>query len=195
MTRESIDWAAIEAAWRAGLSARAAARRFGLTHGAVLARARREGWERDASPADPPDPPDPTPERVVAAHRLVIEQGQILTQRLLEEVLAASARIDALAAEAAGDEAGRLAAHARAGTLPRRIAALRDLAQAARLWIALERQAWGLKDGGLKDAPGDDTPRLDLDAALSALAPEERAQLRRIAEIVSGRPAGPAAGP
>ncbi|ACL61326.1 hypothetical protein [Methylobacterium nodulans] len=190
MARQSIDWTAIEAAWReGGASARAIGRRFGIGHGAVLARARREGWVRGEFVAAAADPA-PARARVVAAHRVVIEQGQILTQRLLEEVLAASARIDALAA-GADDETGRLAAHTRAATLAKRIAALRDLAQAARLWIALEREAWGLKD----NTGDDDTPDLDLDAALALLAPEERTQLRRIAEIVSGRSAGPAAGP
>ncbi|ACA20235.1 hypothetical protein M446_5955 [Methylobacterium sp. 4-46] len=186
MTDRAIDWAAIRAAWCAGASARALARRFAVAHSSILVRARREGWPRgQPRPAKAlPDrtPPDRAPAdrgRVVAAHRTVIEQGQALTLRLLEEVLAASAQIDALADESEGD--GR----ERANSLAKRSTALRDLAQAARLWIALERQAWGLKD-----TAGDETPRPDLDAALAGLAPEEREQLRRIAESVSRRSGG-----
>ncbi|MGY2049580.1 helix-turn-helix domain-containing protein [Methylobacterium sp. JK268] len=178
MTSRSFDWAAIRAAWCAGESAHALAQRFGVAHSTILRRVRRETWLRSLPRVTAARPDQ---DRVLAAHRVVIQQGQVLTLRLLEEVQAACAQLDALA-----DEPGP----ERAAALAKRSAALRDLAQAARLWIALERQAWGLKD-----QPGDDAPRHDLDAALACLAPGDRAELRRIAEIAAGRPAGPVAEP
>lgn len=83
---------------------------------------------------------------------------------------------------------------ARAAALQKRVAALRDLAAAARLWIALERQAWDLDgkgDGKLRD----DTASLDHQTAFRLLDGEQRAQLRAIAERLAERPAGPDPGP
>ncbi len=44
----TIDWEAIESAYRAGLlSVREIASQHGITHGAINKRAKRDGWERD----------------------------------------------------------------------------------------------------------------------------------------------------
>ncbi|MFH6780806.1 hypothetical protein [Methylobacterium sp. MA0201] len=94
-----------------------------------------------------------------------------------------------------GTEEGGLA---RAAILQKRIAALRDLAAAARLWIALERQAWDLDGKGQDKGQGqqrDETAFPDPEAAFRLLDEAQRAQLRSIAERLADRPAGPAAGP
>jgi hypothetical protein len=190
MTRRDIDWAAIEIAWRHGhLTATQIGKAFGTTRNAVLLRAKQEGWIRDSvAPAIPA--PLTGAALVTAEHRAVIRRGQALTRRLIEEALASAESIatadDAVAA--LDLEVRRRATLERAAAFPKRTAALRDLAVAARLWIALERQAWGL-DGHA----GDEAPRLDFDAALRLLDPEERDQLRRIAEILVVRTGGPAA--
>ncbi|MEH3144433.1 MAG: hypothetical protein PGN34_03585 [Methylobacterium frigidaeris] len=201
MARPRPDWTAIEAAYHGSpVPVQDLARAHGLHPDTIRRRARTEGWTR---PSDAPGPvPAPVPEilapdmpgpaRGSEAHRIVVEQGQVVTLRLLDELLAASARIGELegliaAATAADDEPTRREALERAVSLPRRSAALRDLAAAARLWIDLERQALGL-DGGA----GDQAPRIDV--ALRLLGPEQREQLRRIADVLAARPAGPAAG-
>ncbi|WP_407523255.1 hypothetical protein [Methylobacterium oryzisoli] len=202
MARTNIDWAAIEAAWREGRSAAELARTFGLHPGTVRRRAGAGRWERavpDAARRLAPTPPQPRAGggRVVDGHRTVIEQGQALTLRLLGEALAASGQAgaaEALLAEASNDDPERRSALERLASLPKRSAALRDLATAARLWIALERQAWGL-DGKGRDADTDaGRPGFDLDAALRLLDPEQREQLRRIAEVLAVGARDPAAG-
>ncbi|GJD52394.1 hypothetical protein OPKNFCMD_5159 [Methylobacterium crusticola] len=208
MARRIIDWAGIEAAWReAPGSVREIARRFGVSHSAILRRARTGAWEARAGAA-PRRPPAgagtvavaggglPARERVVGGHRAVVARGAVLTLQLLDELLAASAgigEVEALIAAAAQDEAGR-AALERAMSLPKRTAALRDLAAAARLWIVLERQAWGLDGKGQDGKAGDDPDLPDPAAALRLLDGEQRAQLRRIAEVLAVRPPGDPAG-
>ncbi len=49
--RKAVDWERIEADYRAGvLSLREIASAYGLTHGAINKRAKRDGWERDLGP-------------------------------------------------------------------------------------------------------------------------------------------------
>ncbi|TNC14791.1 hypothetical protein FF100_04170 [Methylobacterium terricola] len=182
-SRRVIDWAGIAAAYRAEPGAGPAiARRFGISPSTLRRRARAEGWARDApAPLDILDAGD-----VRGGHRIVVAQGAALTLQLLDDLQAA--------AEEPGPEDGtEEGGLARAAILQKRVAALRDLAAAARLWIALERQAWDL-DGKGEGKQRDDCPIADPEAAFRLLDEGQRAQLRAIAERLAERPAGPAAG-
>jgi hypothetical protein len=117
----------------------------------------------------------------------VVAQGAALPLRLLDDLLTASAE------EPVPDDGTEEGGLARAAVLQKRTAALRDLAGAARLWIALERQAWDL-DGKLNGKHRDDTAIPDPDAAFRLLDEGQRAQLRAIAERLAGGPAGRTAG-
>lgn len=198
MARRVIDWAGIAAAYRAEPgSGPVIARRFGVSPATLRRRARAEGWGRDAPPEIAPAGDiaidealrgEPLPGGVLGSHRIVVAQGAALTLRLLDDLQAAIA--DESEPEDGPEESGL----ARAAALQKRVAALRDLAAAARLWIALERQAWDLDgkgDGKLRD----DTAIPDPQAAFRLLDGEQRAQLRAIAERLAEGPAGPTAGP
>ncbi|AWN49178.1 hypothetical protein DK419_24840 [Methylobacterium terrae] len=179
--RRVIDWAGIAAAYRAEPGAGPAiARRFGISPATLRRRARAEGWAGDA--------PDAPAADVRGGHRIVVAQGAALTLRLLDDLQAASAEDPG---SEDGTEEGGLA---RAAILQKRVAVLRDLASAARLWIALERQAWDIDRQG-EGKQRDETAFPDPEAAFRLLDEGQRAQLRAIAERLAGRPAGPAAGP
>lgn len=207
--RRVIDWAGIAAAYRAEPGAGPAiARRFGISPATLRRRARAEGWARDA-PAGPPTVavPDDGPTRdassgksllgqplpgrtrpvdVLGGHRIVVAQGAALTLQLLDDLQSAIAEEPGL--EDGAEESGL----SRAAALQKRVAALRDLAAAARLWIALERQAWDL-DGKGDAKHRDDTAIPDTDTAIRLLDEGQRAQLRAIAERLSdARPLGAA---
>jgi len=197
--RRIIDWAGIAAAYRAEPgSGPAIARRFGISPATLRRRARREGWAR-SGPADRPGGASPgdvpaingRPGDVLGGHRTVVAQGAALTLQLLDDLQAASA-------EDPGPEDGpEEDGLARAAILQKRVAALRDLAAAARLWIALERQAWdldGRERGKGEGRPRDETVFPDPEAAFRLLDEGQRAQLRAIAERLADGPAGPAAG-
>ncbi|KMO29409.1 hypothetical protein [Methylobacterium aquaticum] len=199
--RRVIDWAGIAAAYRAEPGAGPAiARRFGISPATLRRRARAEGWGRDAPPdaaapagIPPSDAPsgEARPGDVLGGHRLVVAQGATLTLRLLDDLQAA------IAEESGPEDGAEESGLARAAALQKRVAALRDLAAAARLWIALERQAWdldGKTDGKGDGKHRDDTAIPDPDAAFRLLDGEQRAQLRAIAERLADRSAGPAAG-
>jgi hypothetical protein len=181
--RRVIDWAGIAAAFRAEPGAGPMiARRFGISPATLRRRARAEGWERDAPPDPAPprgaavgtaSPGEARPGGVLGGHRIVVAQGAALTLRLLDDLQAA-------AAEAVPDDGTEESGLARAAILQKRVAALRDLAAAARLWIALERQAWDLDKGDARNR--DDTATPDTDAAFRLLDEGQRAQLRSIAE-------------
>lgn len=198
MARRVIDWAGIAAAYRAEPgSGPVIARRFGISPATLRRRARAEGWGRDAPPEIAPAGAitdddalrgEPLPGGVLGGHRIVVAQGAALTLRLLDDLQAA------IAEESEPEDGPEESGLARAAALQKRVAALRDLAAAARLWIALERQAWDLDgkgDGKLRD----DTAIPDPQAAFRLLDGEQRAQLRSIAERLAEGSAGPAAGP
>lgn len=210
MARRVIDWAGIAAAYRAEPGAGPAiARRFGISPTTLRRRVRAEGWAREA-PAFLPDarPSDTAPSgegpasrapmgdvllgEVLGGHRIVVAQGAALTLQLLDDLQAATA-------EAATDDGAEEGGLARAAILHKRVAALRDLAAAARLWIALERQAWDL-DGKGDGKHRDDTAIPDTEAAFRLLDEGQRAQLRAIAERLSDgeslarQPTGPDSG-
>lgn len=182
-SRRVIDWAGIAAAYRAEPdSGLAIAQRFGISPATLRRRARAEGWGRNAPAA--PDIPEAGDVR--CGHRIVVAQGAALTLQLLDDLQAA-------AEEPGPDDGTEDSGLARAAILQKRVAALRDLAAAARLWIALERQAWDL-DGKGEGKQRDDSPIADPEAAFRLLDEGQRAQLRAIAERLVERPAGPAAG-
>ncbi|GJD63339.1 hypothetical protein [Methylobacterium frigidaeris] len=188
MARRVIDWAGISAAYRAEPGAGpAVARRFGISPASLRRRARAEGWGSDV-PAGEAPLGETRPGDVLGGHRIVVAQGAALTLQLLGDLQAA------IAAESGPDDGAEESGLARAAALQKRVAALRDLATAARLWIALERQAWDL-DGKGDGEQRDDTAIPDPDAAFRLLDEEQRAQLRAIAERLAQGSAGPAAGP
>jgi hypothetical protein len=53
----SIDWRAIERAFRDGVSLRVICDKYGVSYGDIFAKAKAEGWTRSAGGA-PPQPPD-----------------------------------------------------------------------------------------------------------------------------------------
>ncbi|WP_058620938.1 hypothetical protein [Methylobacterium indicum] len=191
--RRVIDWAGIATSYRAAPDRGAAiARQFGISPATLRRRARAEGWGPDTAPpvsVARDAPADPArPGGVLGGHRIVVAQGAALTLRLLDDLRAA------IAEEAEPEDGSEESGLTRAAALQKRVAALRDLAAAARLWIALERQAWDLDakgDGKLRD----DTALPDPQAAFRLLDGEQRAQLRAIAEHLAQRPAGPDPGP
>ena len=185
-----VDWTGVAAAYRAAPeSGPAIARQFGLNPETLRRRARAEGWDAPTVVLPGDGSPDAArPGGVLGGHRIVVAQGAALTLRLLDDLRAA------IAEEAGPENAPEESGLARAAALQKRVAALRDLAAAARLWIALERQAWDLDgkgDGKLRD----DTASLDPQTAFRLLDGEQRAQLRAIAERLAERPTGPDPGP
>ncbi len=202
--RRVIDWAGIAAAYRAEPGAGPAiARRFGISPATLRRRARAEGWGRDAPPDIPPasnvtmiEAPwgealsgDVVPSDVLGGHRIVVAQGAALTLRLLDDLQAA------IAEESEPEDGAEESGLVRAAALQKRVAALRDLAAAARLWIALERQAWDLDGKADGKGEGHRDGTAPPDAAFRLLDGEQRAQLRAIAERLAQGSAGPAAGP
>jgi hypothetical protein len=83
---------------------------------------------------------------VVREHKATIGNGRDLTLRLLSELDATTSRVgeleDMIVANV--DDAKKRTAMMRAVSLPGRAGVMRDLAQAARTWVSLERQAFGI---------------------------------------------------
>ena len=85
---------------------------------------------------------------VVREHSHAIRSGMELMGRLMRELDAVTMKGNEIAAAidaTESDEKQRIAAH-RAVSLQARAAIMRDLAQSARLWIQLERQAFRISD-------------------------------------------------
>ena len=96
---------------------------------------------------------------VVRQHRRAIARGRDLTVRLLAELTATTCHAGELEMLiTAGDEADRGRALKRAISLPGRSGVMRDLSQAAKNWIALERQAFGIDDPLRQPAGRDGEP-------------------------------------
>ncbi len=91
---------------------------------------------------------------VVREHSVSIRRGIEITSRLMHELDVSTTRNDELTAllDDEKDEKRRFAAE-RAVSLPGRAAVMRDLAQAARVWINLERQAFRISDDRSKEQP------------------------------------------
>lgn len=91
---------------------------------------------------------------VVREHSGSIRRGIEITSRLMHELDVTTTKNDELMDMIQGesDEKRRLGAM-RAISLPGRAAVMRDLAQAARVWINLERQAFRISDDRSKEMP------------------------------------------
>lgn len=91
---------------------------------------------------------------VVRSHSVTIRHGLELTGRLMRELEVSTTRNDELVELIdSKDDNKRQFAALRALSLPGRAAVMRDLAQAARLWVNLERQAFRISDDRSKEQP------------------------------------------
>lgn len=91
---------------------------------------------------------------VVRSHSVAIRHGIEITGRLMQELDVSTTRNDEFTAILEGETDDKKRFHAlRAVSLPGRAAVMRDLAQAARLWINMERQAFRISDDRSKEQP------------------------------------------
>lgn len=176
--RKVIDWEAIEREYRAGqLSIREIAGIQGVSHVAIMKRAKRDGWERNLSEAvrekvtarlvtdgvtgkSAKETVELAAERgvqVIREHRASIGRGQKLVSALFTELEEATDCRDeikeAIEIETADDQNGkRRAMMFRALALPSRSGVIVNLAGALKTLVSLERQAFNLDDGA---SPGD----------------------------------------
>ena len=171
----AIDWEAIEGEYRAGvLSIREIAKRFNVCDGAIRKHAKAHDWQRDLTKQvnaavrtqlvrtevrtgnvrterELVDAAADTVVQVVKHHRRDIAQGRTLLELLFGQLTAAAterdAVEDAVIAETKEDaNAARRAQMFKAVSLPTHAATMRDLAQALRHVVVLERQAYSLDD-------------------------------------------------
>lgn len=91
---------------------------------------------------------------VIREHSSSIHHGRELTNRLMRELDVTTTKNDELLdmIEQVDDEQQRFALQ-RAVSLPARATVMRDLAQAAKVWIGLERQAFRISDDRTKEMP------------------------------------------
>jgi hypothetical protein len=176
MTARHVDWAKVEEIYRTGLvSVSEIAREAGLTEGAIRKRAKQGKWKRDltakvraktgeklvlalANASESTNQLPRTDEEtvelaaqtqvaVVRTHQNAIRRGQEITARLLQELDTTTSRAGEMEEAFAGeDDAKKKYAMMRAVSLPARAGVMRDLAQAARVWTGLERQAFGISE-------------------------------------------------
>lgn len=132
---------------------------------------------------------------LIREHRADLKEGRELAATLMEQLRMAAGNRDALLAlvEEAVEEMpqGTPVQKAKAETarkamlaaisLPTHIGCLKDLANALKVLIPLERQAFNVDQGGPEDAPADDAPPASV-AALEAFE-------ARLTEIASARAA------
>ena len=211
--RRQADWEAIEREYRAGqLSVAEIGRTYGISHPAILKRAKRDGWQRDLSQkvkqavtarlvtdgvtdSNAREAVETAAARGVAIvrhHRHAISRGRDLTLRLLDELDATTTNVgqlqELIEEATAGDKtAQRRNAMMRAVELPSRAGVIKDLSAAAKNWVALERQAFNLGDDGGADDPA---TKGDVRSALAKLNQGQRDSLRDIASALVGGTAG-----
>lgn len=207
--RRSTDWESIEREYRAGqLSIAEIGRINGISHVAILKRAKRDGWQRDLSQrikqavtarlvtdgvtgTNTREAVEAAASRgveVVRQHRRAIGRGRDLTLRLLDELDAATTKVGELQAMIEADTISdktsqRRNAMMRAVELPSRAGVIKDLSAAAKNWVSLERQAFSLGDEGGVDEPA---TKGDVRAALGKLSQGQRDSLRDIATALVG---------
>lgn len=166
------DWEAIEREYRAGqLSVSEIGRQYGVSHTAINKRAKKEGWKRDlsakvrqevsarlvsdaVSATNAREAVDLAAARgveIVRQHRRDIARGRDLTLRLLDELDATTTNVgeleEMISEETADDQSPkRRDAMMKAVSLPSRAGVIKDLSTAAKAWVALERQAFGLDE-------------------------------------------------
>lgn len=173
MKKHAIDWESIEREYRVGqLSIKEIGRRFGITHSAIVKRAKKDGWLRNLSGAvkteiqnrlltgDAPlqsekEIVDVAAKRgveLIREHRRDIGNGRALVTTLFQELKTASQDIEQLESaiqdETKGDKnSQRRSQMLRAVSLPSRAGTIRDLSMALSRLIPLERQAFNLDEG------------------------------------------------
>lgn len=212
---KTTDWEAIEREFRAGqLSTREIARQHDISHAAINKRAKAEGWTKDlaakvrrevsnrlvstqVSNGNAREAVETAAARgveLVRQHQASLGRANRIAETLMAELERGCDRIDeiedAIADETASDaNANRRNAMLKAVSLPSRAGTLRELSQALKNLIPLERQAFNLDDGG-SDEPA---TKADVRSALANLNQGQRDQLRAIAEsLTAGSDVAPA---
>ena len=169
--RKSVDWEAIEREYRAGqCSVAEIGRRFGISHPAILKRAKRDGWTRNlaakvreavtaklvtsevtgaAGQRETIEAAAARVVQVIREHRTSIGRAQRLVKALFGELEEATENRDeideAIEAESRDEDKGkRRAMMLRAVALPSRSGVIVNLSGALKTLVALERQAFGL---------------------------------------------------
>jgi hypothetical protein len=193
--KRSIDWEAVEREYRAGmLSIREIARLHDVSDKAIRNKANAHGWERDlstkvaekvrnelvraesaASPQNEKNIVETAAAmvvQVVRSHRKKISKGQELVDLLADQLMDVAGNrsmfedaIETLCAE--DDNPKRLQMMTKAVSLEKHAAIALNLANAAKTWIGLERQAFNIADA-IGEGPVEMT---------------EEARLKRIAEL------------
>lgn len=156
VTEATIRHHARTKGWKRDLSARVRAR-TGEKH--ILALAGRD--EISNQPPRTEEDDEETVEQaaltqvaVVRHHSVAIRNGLDITQRLMHELDVTTTKTGELSAMLASKKKAEQRQGAeRAISLPGRAAVMRDLAQAARLWINLERQAFRISDDRSREMP------------------------------------------
>lgn len=205
---KTTDWEAIEREYRAGqLSVSEIGRQHGVSHTAINKRAKKEGWTRDLTAKVRQEvsarlvSPEVSATNAREAIELAATRGVTLVRqhqqslgrahRIAEKLMAELERgtddtdaIEEAIVEATADDqnSNRRNAMLKAVSLPSRAGTLRELSQALKNLIPLERQAFNLDDGG-GDEPATKT---DVRTALAKLDQGQRDQLRGLALAVAG---------
>ncbi len=179
----SINWPAIEIDYRAGVkSLRVLAAEYGISHGAINKRARRDGWSRDLSARIAERTREMVSRAAVsaedtavsrAAERTVVEANATLQADIIlahrTDIQAARALVVSMLGEldAAGQAREELSLSSRAGIVDKLSGALSRL-------VALEREAFGLNRGEVAPDPIDEMSREQLEAAFVAMMDRAR---------------------
>lgn len=214
---KEIDWEAVEREYRAGqLSVSEVGRQYGVSHTAINKRAKKEGWTRDltekvrkevsarlvspeVSEANARQAVETAAVRGVAlvrSHQASLGRANRIAEKLMSELETGTEHNEAIEAEiwaetATDTNTQRRNSMMKAVSLQSRAATLRELSQALKNLIPLERQAFNLDATAGSDDPA---TKGDLATALQRLSNGQRDQLRSIAEAVASGPNGAAAG-
>ena len=192
MANRAFDWESIEKDYRAGiLSIREVAKLNGISEGAIRKNAKAQGWARDLSikiaekvrtdlvrsgthqgPESEREIIDfaaATVVQVVRSHRKRIGQGHDLTELLTNQLIDVVGQRDAfetiISGMCEGDQTGeRESKLMRAVSIGTHAAIALNLANATKVWVGLERQAFSIEDGS---ASGGDDDRTYTDAELA----------------------------
>lgn len=207
MARDT-DWEAIEREYRAGqLSVSEIARQHAISHTAINKRARKDGWTRDltervrkevsarlvspeVSAANAQEAVETAAARGVAlvrSHQASLGRANRIAEKLMSELEGSTDDneeiVEAIEAATFNDaNANRRNSMMKAVSLPSRAATLRELSQALKNLIPLERQAFNLDANAGSD---DLATKGDVANALARLNGGQRDQLRAIAEAVA----------
>lgn len=178
-----INWPAIEIDYRAGVkSLRVLAAEYGISHGAINKRARRDGWSRDLSARIAERTREMVSRAAVsaedtavsrAAEKAVVEANATLQADIIlahrTDIQAARALVVSMLGEldAAGQAREELSLSSRAVIVDKLSGALSRL-------VALEREAFGLNRGEVAPDPIDEMSREQLEAAFVAMMDRAR---------------------